>query len=237
MIRKHSTIQSPDPRIASVAVLIGDRARAAMLCALFDGGERTAGELAYRANVSPNAATAHLTKLRAGGLVAMRPEGRRRFFRIANADVARALEALAVVAPPTPVTGFSQARISHELRYARRCYDHLAGRLGVAVTESLMERSFITPVRNESFRPTPVGEVFFAELGIDMPAIRTARRRFAYQCVDWSERRPHLAGALGAALCTAFLHRRWIARKDGTRALTVSESGARWLRSALGINL
>lgn len=237
MIRRTAAVRSPDPAIASVAALMGDPARAAMLCALFGGGERTAGELAYLAGVAPNAATAHLSKLRAGGLVAMRADGRRRLFRLADADVARALEALAVIAPPAKIAGLSQSRIAADLRHARRCYDHLAGRLGVAVTERLVERSLLAPLRDEAYRPTAGGEAFFEEVGIDLAAARSARRHFAAQCVDWSERRPHLAGALGAALCKTFIDRHWVVRRSDTRALSISESGERWLRTALGITL
>ena len=138
MSRKREISRSADPGVATVAALIGEPARAAMLCALLDGGERPAGELALLGAVAPNAASAHLAKLVAGGLIVARTEGRQRLFRLAGPNVARAVEALLAIAPPPKIVALSQSRVAGDLRAARSCYDHLAGQLGVAVTEALV---------------------------------------------------------------------------------------------------
>ena len=138
MSRKREISRSADPGVASVAALIGEPARAAMLCALLDAGERPAGELALLGAVAPNAASAHLAKLVAGGLIVARTEGRQRLFRLADSNVARAVEALLAIAPPPKIVALSQSRVAGDLRAARSCYDHLAGQLGVAVTEALV---------------------------------------------------------------------------------------------------
>ncbi|GAC1354607.1 MAG: winged helix-turn-helix domain-containing protein [Vulcanimicrobiaceae bacterium] len=209
--------------------------RATMLCALLDRGELSAGELAYRANVAPNAASAHLSKLVSGRLITVRTSGRQRFFALASADVARALEALSVLAPPVRIVALSQSRIAQDLQAARSCYDHLAGRLGVAITDALVDRGMLVPARESAYRLADTGAAFCASLNIDAGRLHAERRHFARQCMDWSERRPHLAGALGAALRTTFLENGWVERKVGSRALRVTPSGSRWLREALSI--
>jgi DNA-binding transcriptional ArsR family regulator len=228
---------SPEPDFSRTAALIGDPARAAMLCALFDGGEMTASELACRAGVAPNVASAHLAKLRDGGLLTMRPEGRQRLFRIANENVSQALEALTAISEPARIVSLSQSRISAELQAARSCYDHLAGRLGVAVTDALVSRAFIAPSGGRAFELSPKGAEFFSHLGIDVGGLRAQRRAFARQCIDWSERRPHLAGALGAALHHAFIANRWIERNASNRAVRLTPAGQSWLESVLYVDL
>jgi len=216
---------------------MGDPGRAAMLCALLGGAELPAGELAGRAGVAANAASAHLAKLVAGGLLQVRASGRQRFFRLAGENVGRAVEALAVIAPPAKIVALTQSRISNELRAARTCYDHLAGRLGVAVTTELVRRRILTPGRGIDYDVTADGETFFASLALNLASVRNLRRHFARQCVDWSERRPHLAGALGAALCDAFLARGWVARAPSSRALRITPAGRSWLLKRLDLSL
>jgi len=227
---------SPDPGIATVAALIGDPARAAMLSSLLDGRELSAGELAYRANVAPNSASVHLAKLLAGGLLRARAQGRQRFFALSGAAVAHAIESLSVIAPPANIVALTQARISGELRDARTCYDHLAGRLGVAVTDVLVRREVIMPSRGLAYKLTQQSRAFFSSLEIDLDEVERTRRHFARQCIDWSERRAHLAGALGAAICDRFLANGWVERLTSSRALRVTPSGHAWLRATLGID-
>lgn len=237
MANRSLPAHSADPAVAHVAALIGDPARAAMLCALFDGGELRASELAYRAGVAANAASAHLNKLRDGGLVAMRAEGRQRLFRLANEGVAHALEALTAIAPPARIVSLTQSRIAADLQAARSCYDHLAGRLGVAITDALVNGNVIRPCNDREYDIARDGIAFFEELGVNVAALRAGRRRFAGQCIDWSERRPHLAGALGAAVQGAFLEKGWIHKTRESRAVRVSESGREWLARALRIEI
>lgn len=233
---KHAIVPAADPGVADPAALIGDPARAAMLCALMDGGELTAGDLARRGGLAASAASAHLAKLVAGGLLAARASGRQRLFRLAGAPVAHALEALAAIAPPVRIAALSQSRISEELRTARTCYDHLAGRLGVGVTEGLMCRGLLV-AGADGFALPRKGATYLTEFGVDVEAARASRRRFANECLDWSERRSHVAGALGAAICDAFLVRRFVERRSANRSLRITPAGGAWLLKNLGVEL
>lgn len=228
---------SPEPDVSAVAALIGDRARATMLAALFDGRELPASELAYRANLAPNAASAHLGKLVSGGLLRVRTSGRQRLFSLTSANVAHALEALTFIARPAKIVSLSQSRIAADLRLARSCYDHLAGQLGVAVTDALIDRGIIAPMRDSAYRLTVLGEAFFTQFGADLEKARDGRRHFARQCMDWSERRPHLAGALGAAFRKIALDEQWVKMKAGGRTLRITDRGRSELRAILSIEL
>lgn len=227
----------PDgPAVATVAGLIGDPSRAAMLTALLGGVARPAGELARHAGISPQTASVHLAKLIEGGLVQVRKSGRHRYFSLAGAPVARALESLALVAPPAPETGAKAGFEMRRLRRARTCYDHLAGALGVAVTDALVARDCLDE-HGEAYEVTPAGEAWLRGLEVDLQRVRESRRTFARACIDWSERRPHLAGALGAALTRRFFEVGWLARIDGTRAVTPTAEGRRALRRELGVSV
>jgi DNA-binding transcriptional ArsR family regulator len=220
--------------IAAVGALIGDRARASMLNALMGGEPMSAGELARVGGVSPSGATAHLRRLREGGLVVDETAGRQRVFRLAGPELAEALEALALVAPPLPVRGLREARALGALKRARTCYDHLAGELGVAVTGALVEREILE--RDDGgFAVTGDGRDWFGQLGLDLEALRRTRRSLARGCVDWTERRPHVAGSLGAGIAAMLLTRGWVRRRPGGRAIVVTAAGAEWLDRSLGI--
>jgi DNA-binding transcriptional ArsR family regulator len=223
-----------DADIAAVGALIGDRARAAMLNALMGGEPMSAGELARVSGVSPSGATAHLRRLREGRLVADEAAGRQRVFRLAGPELAEALEALALVAPPLAVRGLREARALGALKQARTCYDHLAGELGVAVTDALVEREILA--RDDGgFAVTGGGSDWFGPFGLDLDALRRTRRSFARGCVDWTERRPHVAGSLGAGIAATFFSRGWVRRRPGGRAIVVTAAGAEWLERSLGV--
>jgi len=220
--------------IAAVGALIGDRARASMLNALMGGEPMSAGELARVGGVSPSGATAHLRRLRDGGLVVDEAAGRQRVFRLSSPELAEALEALALVAPALPVRGLREARALGALKQARTCYDHLAGELGVAVTDALVEREILA--RDDGgFAVTGGGSDWFGRLGLDLEALRRTRRSFARGCVDWTERRPHVAGSLGAGIAATFFTRGWVRRRPGGRAVVVTAAGAQWLERGLGV--
>jgi DNA-binding transcriptional ArsR family regulator len=223
-----------DADIAAVGALIGERARASMLLALMGGEAVSAGELARQAGVTPSGATAHLRRLRDGGLVTDEVVGRQRVFRLAGPDVAEALETLSLVAPPLPVRGLRESNAAAALKRARTCYDHLAGELGVAVTEALVARGVLAPAAAR-YSVTGVGRVWLDELGIDVDALKQKPRSFARSCPDWSERRPHLAGSLGAGIASTFFARGWVRRRPGGRAVVVTTAGAEWLEGALGV--
>jgi DNA-binding transcriptional ArsR family regulator len=216
--------RAADPNVAEIAALIGDPVRSALLFALLDGRELPASELASRAGASAQSASGHLGKLVAGGLLLATAAGRQRLFHLASPDVAHAIEALATIARPTPIVALSQTTTLQRLREARSCYDHLAGRLGVAVTDHFVERGSIT-LSGRAFAVTTRGERFFRTLGIDVERARANRRSFTRACVDWSERRPHLAGSLGASVLERFLAAGWVERNVQDRALRVTPEG------------
>jgi DNA-binding transcriptional ArsR family regulator len=224
-----------DGEVARVAAAIGEPARARMLFGVLDGRARTSTELAALAGVTASTASAHLQRLVAARLVQVDVQGRHRYYSLAGARVARALEALSVVAgrprdrfvPSTP----------NRLRAARTCYDHLAGTVAVALHDRFLDAGWLAtvPAVRGGYEVTGAGERAFAALGVDVAAARATRRRFAYACLDWSERRPHIGGALGAALLSVALKRRWVARDLDSRALAITAAGRRELRARFGV--
>lgn len=227
---------SAHPGLAEVAGLIGDPARATALCALAGGTALPATDLARRARVSPPTMSAHLSRLVSGGLLEVDRHGRHRYFRLASTDVAAAIEALVAISPGTAFEPMHERSAVSVLSYARTCYDHLAGKVGVAITDALSRKRFIRHV-DSRFELQPSGERWFEHLGIDVDAARAERRKFAHACLDWSERLPHLGGALGAALAARLLERGWFERHPRTRALKLTSKGRQALRGELGIEL
>lgn len=225
-----------DIAASRVAACIGEPARARMLYCLLDGHARTSTELATVAGVSASTASAHLARLRRERLVASVAQGKHRYYRLEGPRVAAALEALTVLA------GEPRARFvpntPSRLRFARTCYDHLAGEIAVRLHDRLGELGWIG-VRGpaEEYEVSADGVKGFAALGVDVQAARAQRRRFAYPCVDWSERRPHMAGALGAALLQIALRRRWVIQDLDSRALRVTRTGCGELRALFGLDL
>lgn len=221
--------------IASVAALVADAARARMLTALMDGRARTAKELAYGARVTPQTASSHLAKLLAAGLLAMERQSRHRYFRLAAPSVAHAIEALmAVSSAPPRAARAAPAGPLEGLRLARTCYDHLAGRLGVSVTDAMVGRRWLTPGQRD-YDLTATGARGLARLGVDVDETRRERRAFAQRCLDWSERRTHLAGSLGAAVARRCLELHWVQRVAEERTLRLTAKGRRGLRTWFGI--
>lgn len=210
-----------DVDVAPAAALLGDPARARMAQALHDGRALPASELARRAGVRLSTASEHLARLVDGGLLAVERSGRHRYFRLSSPDVAHAIEALAVVAPPTRPRSLRQATVGEALAAARTCYDHLAGALGVTLTDALLRRRAIEE-RDGVFTLGPAANDTLAALGI---AALPPRRAPVRRCLDWSERRPHVAGAFGAALCVRALEARWVERLPGSRAVRLTEAG------------
>lgn len=212
--------------LASTAALFADPARAAMLTALLDGRPRSAGELALAANVSAQSASMHLAQLREGSLVAVTSEGRNRFYRLADPKVANAMEALGAISTQRR---YVPAGANQALCYARTCYDHLAGELGVRLTDTLLRKGMLSPKGPREFELRPRGEDLLRSWKIDPAKLRRSRRCFARRCMDWTERREHLAGSLGAAICQKLLDFRWVRRDRHSRALHVSAEGKREL--------
>lgn len=220
--------------IASIAKLIGDPARACMLQALLAGRALTAGELAQLADISPQTASSHLNKLVAGSLLVIHAQGRHRYYQLANRQIAHLLETLMHIAPVT--TSNNAHPPLTEIRYARSCYDHLAGKVGVAITQAFLKNKFIK--RNEQdYQLTSAGKKFFAQCNIDIEQLIQQRRRLAYPCLDWSERVHHLAGALGAAFLKYALEKRWFLRIKDSRALQITTEGKMQIKRLLKIEL
>lgn len=226
-------VEDADAPVSGIAAAIAEPARTRMLCCLLDGRARTGTELAIVGGVSASTASTHLAKLAERRLVGVTAQGRHRYYRLHDANVAAALEALTVVAG-APRARFAP-RTPERLRAARTCYDHMAGALAVALHDALFERRWLSPSNQGDYGVTRAGIAAFAELGVDVSAARAARRRFACGCLDWSERRPHLAGALGAAVLASALRRGWVARDIDSRTLAVTRKGRGALRERFGI--
>lgn len=224
---------------AETASLVGDPARANMLAALMDGRALTASELARAASVAPQTASGHLARLTEAGLLAMERQGRHRYHRLASPAVARMLEGIMAVAaegrPAAPRRLVTGPR-DRALRAARTCYDHLAGRLAVDIADAMVARGHLE-MSADGGSLTPEGLGFLRDLGVSLEAGRPGRngRVFCRPCLDWSERRPHVAGAVGAALCAHCFARGWVRRTEGSRALLVTQGGRRDLRALFGV--
>jgi DNA-binding transcriptional ArsR family regulator len=221
-----------DAAVAPIAAAIGEPARARMLYCLLDGRARTSTELAVVAGVTPSTASVHLQRLNARRLVKVAPQGKHRYYTLDRPEVATALEALNVVAgggafaPTTP----------HALRAARTCYDHVAGTLGVSLFDASVARGWLSRARRSDVCDlTPAGAAALEALGVDLAAAQATRRRFAFACLDWSERRPHLGGALGAAVLKLLVRRRWVDQDLDSRILRVTATGRRELQARLGV--
>jgi len=231
-------VEHHDDAAAGIAAAIGEPARARMLYCLSDGRARTGTELAIVADVTPSTASVHLQRLKAQRLVKVFAQGKHRYYSLEGANVAAALEALSVLAggareafvPNTP----------NHLRAARTCYDHIAGTMGVSLHDRFKALGWLSGDSKRvvnGYDVTTAGTKGFAALGIDLEATQTLRRRFAYACVDWSERRPHLGGALGAAVLNIALKRKWVVQDLDSRALRVTSFGRREMLNRFGLKL
>ena len=223
---------SDSNRIATTAALLGDPARANMLAALMDGRALTAKELAYAAHVTPQTASGHLAKLSAGGLLTGEKQGRHRYYRLASPLVGQMLEGVMAFAGPEPVRATTW-RGGDALRAARTCYDHLAGRLAVALADALVAHGHVA-LGNDGGEVTEQGQLFLDHFGAS-PA--PGRRVYCRPCLDWSERRPHLAGRVGAALACRCFELGWVVRQRDTRAVAISAAGRAGFRETFGIAL
>jgi DNA-binding transcriptional ArsR family regulator len=226
-----------EPNIATPAALIGDPVRAAMLQALMDGRALPAGRLAAIAGATPQAASNHLAKLTEGGLLSVTVQGRHRYYRLAGAPVAQALEALTQLAPsPKPLDPPLSPK-ARRLREARTCYDHLAGRLGVALADAFEHQGLVVADGEDRYRLTSDGERRLMALGVDLNGVEKGRRAPLRPCIDWTERRRHLAGAVAARLLDRLFELGWIVRGAEDRAAVPTSKGAAGLREHFGLEL
>jgi DNA-binding transcriptional ArsR family regulator len=230
-----------DAAVSKIAAAIGEPARARMLYCLDDGRARTSTELAMLAEITPSTASVHLHRLEAQRLVKVFAQGKHRYYSLASANVAAALEALSVLAGGTRDVFLPNT--PNRLRAARTCYDHIAGTLGVALHDRIKAMGWLAagshdsakPVADNAYSLTRSGTKAFEELGMAVEETRSLRRRFAYACLDWSERRPHIGGAVGAALLSVALKRKWVIQELDSRALAITRAGRREMRTRFGL--
>jgi DNA-binding transcriptional ArsR family regulator len=262
-----------EQQFSQLASLIGEPARAKMLWNLLDGRAFTATELALMADVSPQSASMHLNKLLQAQLLKVEHQGRHRYYALASREVAYAIEAIASLLPDGQASGdFPNGRPAvdtqdhlrnGDIKYCRTCYDHLAGKIAVAITDKLVANHLLVPEKDQKYvassldhagpkerhiplnravnKPgyilTPAGLTWFTRLGIDIDQLKSQRRTFSRQCLDWSERRPHIAGSLGAALLERMQQEDWVRKVKNSRALLVTAGGEKKLQELLGLNL
>jgi DNA-binding transcriptional ArsR family regulator len=231
-----NVVRETDARVSGIAAAIGEPARARILFCLMDGRARSSTELASVAEVTPSTTSVHLSRLMSEGLVKVTAQGKHRYYSLRGPEVARVLEGLSVLAggagrkfePTTP----------RSLRAARSCYDHMAGGLGVGLHDRLRAMDWLrSPAADGEYEVTAKGEREFGALGVGVAECRGMRRRFAFACLDWSERRPHVGGAIGAALLDLALRRRWVARELESRALSVTRRGEREMMEVFGLRV
>jgi DNA-binding transcriptional ArsR family regulator len=243
-----------DADIASIGALVADPGRAQILLALGDGRALPASVLADEAGVAASTASAHLSRLVNGGMLRVERHGRHRYFRLAGPEVADLIEALARISPPAPVRSLKQGSKAHAVRFARTCYDHLAGMLGTKLMEALLEHDVLAggdgvfdpdsaradrlaaPGFDVDYRLTPAGVRELKAFGVDFDSL-PARRPLIRYCVDWSEQRHHLAGSLGAAIAARMIELGWVRRAQRSRALHISDDGYEGLRERFGVEL
>lgn len=230
------THMNSNPNLAVVASLIGNPSRAAMLISLLGGKSLPAGDLARAAKVSPQTASMHLAKLIHAGLLIQEPYGRHKYFRLASSEVGHALEALQTISPPKSICSLRESNQLHALQFARTCYDHLAGKIGVALTDRFLELKFIEKSGKE-FMLTAKGKEQLHKFGVEVEKRPKSRRCFARQCLDWSERRHHLAGSLGASLTKRLFELRWIEHLPDGRAVHVTDAGLKGLSDEFGFSI
>jgi DNA-binding transcriptional ArsR family regulator len=227
---------SEAPDLAEIAALVGDPARANILSALLDGRALTASELAYFARVTPQTTSGHLAKLTDGRLLSVMRQGRNRYYRLATPQVGQMLEGIMAVAADGPKRHRPASKLDDALRTARTCYDHFAGRLGVGLADALRERDHLV-LADDGGELTDSGAAFLLDFGVDLSAVRQKRRTFCRPCLDWTERRLHLGGAVGAALASRCFELGWFTRSRDSRALTIAPTGRRGLDEVFGFSL
>ena len=224
-----------DIGVSQVAAAIAEPARTKILCSLMDGHARTSTELAAVAEVSASTASAHLAKLKDLALVRLHVQGRHRYYSLADKQVAQALEALMVIGQSAAPS--FKPHTPDRLQFARTCYDHMAGTLAVLLHDRMIEAGWLVATDEQAYRLSDSGAALFTGLGIDVDDLSTWRRKFACPCLDWSMRRPHLGGSLGAALLQAALKRKWVTQDLDSRALAVTALGHREMAARFCVEL
>ena len=224
-----------DILLSAIATAIGEPARTRMLLSLMDGHARTSTELAAIAAVTPSTASVHLNRLTKNKLVCVSAQGRHRYYSLWSPEVARALESLSVIAGASIKSFVPSAPVS--LRRARSCYDHMAGTVAVALHDRFLDEGWLTPDSEGAYEVSEIGRKKLEQLAIDVEELRSLRRRFAFACIDWSERKPHIAGSLGAAILRMITAKKWVVRELDSRALCLTRRGEREICKQFGIRI
>lgn len=225
-----------EPDIAKLGALIGEPTRTTMLLALFDGSARPSGELAFRANIAPQTASGHLAKLVEAGLLKVETQGRHRYYRIASADVSHAIETLGALASPGREP-WSESEESKAFRFARTCYNHLAGILAVKIVSAMHREKLVVGIAETHCQLTEHGRLWLATLGLEIKPSRLRTDGIGRYCLDWTERRHHLSGPLGRMILSRLCELGWLARRHGTRAVRLTVNGRVELDKRLGLGL
>jgi DNA-binding transcriptional ArsR family regulator len=220
--------------VAKVAKLVSESSRAAILTILLDGRFHPVTDLANKVGIKPQTASYHLAKMVEANVIEVETHGRHRYYGICNPEIAQVMESLLQIAPPIKIKSFKESKEQEALRQARTCYDHIAGSLGVKITNALVENQFLREGEKE-FHVTDAGAAFFQTLQIDINPLKKKRRKFCNKCLDGSERRHHLAGALGKAMLERLLELNWIQRTPNSRALKITTIGEKELPKKFGI--
>lgn len=226
-------VEQHDIGVSQVAAAIAEPARTKILCSLMDGHARTSTELAAVAEVSASTASAHLARLKELALIRLHVQGRHRYYSLADRRVAQALEALMVIGQNTPPS--FQSRTPDRLQFARTCYDHMAGTLAVQLHDRMIEAGWLLEINEQVYQLSDSGEALFESLGIEAKDLALVRRRFACPCLDWSMRRAHLGGALGAALLQVTIKRKWLTQDLDSRALALTALGRKEISARFGL--
>lgn len=221
---------------SEIAALIGDKTRAKMLWSLLDGRAYTATELAIFADISKQSCSNHLLKLVNGGILKVEKQGRHRYYRFVDDKIAQVIESIAYLLPPQSDLSKETKNEVKGVKYARTCYDHFAGKVGVEITKSMLDIGIIIRAE-EQFSITKTGEQWFGNLGIDINVLRNKKRKFAFPCLDWSERKFHIGGALGAGLLNFMLENDWIRRVQYSRAIIITRQGRTELKKNLNLEI
>lgn len=224
------------PNISALTAMLTEKSRTAILAALMDGKFHTASELAHMASIKPQTASFHLAKLEENNLVICEKHGRFRYFRLANDEVANTLEIFMSISPPPEVRSLTQSSQLKRLQNARTCYDHLAGRVSVNLTNTMQEAGYIER-NNKKFIVTAKGELFFRDLGVDLVGLSKKRRSFSHACLDWSERTHHLGGALGNGLFERYIELGWIETKANSREIVITPRGKFGFKDLFGLEI
>lgn len=226
-----------NPMVSKVAGLLSDPSRSKILIGLMDGNEHAASELALVANIRPQTASFHLKKIMDSGVIQVKKRGVHRLYSLKDSECASILESFLAVSPTPEINSFNQESSKHKIKLARTCYDHLAGELGVKITNALVENGIIIEADEKNYAVSDKGYTFFKEFGINVQEQQNKRRAFARRCLDWTERQHHVAGSLGNSIITRMFELQWLQRRENTRSLKLTNEGEHGVKNTFYVDV